>query len=275
MKKALFALFSMLFILLFLLVFFTLQGHTIRHIEIENALELSMKQAMTQLQFDEGAPSSEEEWLEDFSESLSSQIESESDLTVHIYEADINKGLLSAEGILTYRNFIGTESSVSTGKRTVLIEGYILPTEEDLDKETEVDKSNYVITDNVDSLNLNKEQTPSNNINGNNDSADTNTDEVVTTQEATDHISPSEQAMIDAGYGNVVLLPTGNYGVLMPNPDCLINGKDGGDILIEYLAEKGLQASSVSGCWMNDQYYNWIAKNITELITPDDEEFWD
>ncbi len=93
--------------------------------ELENALELSMKQAMTQLQFDEGAPISEEEWLKDFSESIFSQIESKSDLTIHIYEADMNKGLLSAEAILTYHNFIGTESSVSTGKRTVLIEGFI------------------------------------------------------------------------------------------------------------------------------------------------------
>ncbi len=125
---------------------------------------------------------------------------------------------------------------------------------------------------------LDQEETPSNNSskdNGNYDPTDTNKDGGEDTQEATDNISPSEQAMIDAGYGNVVLLPTGNYGVLMPNPDYLINGKDGGDILIEYLAEKGLQASSVSGSWMDDQYYNWIAKNITELITPDDEEFWD
>lgn len=125
MKKTLYALFSMLFILLFLLIIFTLQGHAVRHMELENALELSMKHAMTQLQFDEGAPISEEEWLKTFSESVFSQIESESDLTIHIYAADMDKGLLSAEAILTYPNFIGTTSSVSTGKRTVLIEGFI------------------------------------------------------------------------------------------------------------------------------------------------------
>lgn len=152
--------------------------------------------------------------------------------------------------------------------------------EEVLNLESESNTSDYVITDNTDSSNIDmdKEETSSNSttqILGNYDSADTNNDGVIDIQEATNHISPSEQAMIDAGFGNVVLLPTGNYGVLMPNPDHLINGKDGGDILIEYLSKKGLQANSISGSWMNDQYYNWIAKNITELITPNEEEFWD
>ena len=161
-----------------------------------------------------------------------------------------------------------------------IIESTEISTEEALDIASEITTSEYAITDNADSSNLDMdtEKISSNSTSEtlkNSNSADTNNDGVIDLQEAADHISPSEQAMIDAGFGNVVLLPTGNYGVLMPNPDHLINGKDGGDILIEYLSKKGLQANSISGSWMNDQYYNWIAKNITELITPNDEEFWD
>lgn len=88
-------------------------------------------------------------------------------------------------------------------------------------------------------------------------------------------LTPSEQTLIDAGYGTVVLLPTGNYGVLMPNAEHTINGKNGGDLLTEYLTEKGLKASHIFGCWMNDQYYHWIAENISEIQILDDEAAWD
>jgi len=83
-----------------------------------------MKHAIAQLQVDEGAPMSEESWVNDFIQSIAIQIDSSSDLTVHIYEANLNKGLLSAEAILTFKNPIGTESSVTTGKRIILLEEY-------------------------------------------------------------------------------------------------------------------------------------------------------
>ena len=83
-----------------------------------------MKHSIAQLQLDEGAPSSEEDWINDFVESLAVQINSSSDLTIHIYEANLDKGLLSAEAILTFQNPIGTESSVTTGKRIILLEEY-------------------------------------------------------------------------------------------------------------------------------------------------------
>ncbi len=83
-----------------------------------------MKQAMAQLQLDEGGPSSEDEWIENFVQSVGIQIQSQSNLTVHIYEADMERGLLSAEAILTFRNPIGTESSVTSEKRTILLENY-------------------------------------------------------------------------------------------------------------------------------------------------------
>lgn len=124
MKKALQAAFSSILIFIFLLIFFTLYGRLIRYTEVCNALELSMKHSIAQLQLDEGAPSSEEDWINDFVESLAIQINSSSDLTIHIYEANLDKGLLSAEAILTFQNPIGTETSLTTGKRIILLEEY-------------------------------------------------------------------------------------------------------------------------------------------------------
>lgn len=223
---------SIVLILIFVLIFFTLYGHAVRYTEVHNALELSMKHAMAQLQFDEGGPATEEKWLEDFVQSLSLQINSQSDLTIHIYEADMEHGLLSAEAILTFQNPIGTTSSISTEKRTMLLEEYSVT----VNNYPMVDAANTYVTESAASA------------------AD---------------ITPSQQALLDAGYGVVILLPTGHYGVLMQGPDHKIDGKDGGELLIDYLTERKLQGS-VSGEWMNDQYYYWIANNITELITPDD-----
>lgn len=124
LKKALLAMFHIIVILIFILIFFTLYGRAVRHTEVCDALELSMKQAITQLQLDEGGPSTEEEWVEHFIQSIAVQIHSKSDLTVHIYAADMHRGLLSAEAILTFKNLVGTESSVSTGKKTILLEEY-------------------------------------------------------------------------------------------------------------------------------------------------------
>lgn len=124
MKKTLFATFSMIIFLLFLLIFFTLYGRMVRQTELSNALELSMKNAMEQLLLGEGAPDSEETWKTHFVESIAIQIESQSDLTVHIYEANLETGLLSAEAILTFSNPIGTTTTIRSGKRTMILEEY-------------------------------------------------------------------------------------------------------------------------------------------------------
>ena len=126
MKKALLAAFSSILILLFLLIFFTLYGWLIRYVEITNALNSSMEHAIAQLQFDEGVPASEDVWINAFAESVAMQINSHSDLEIHIYEADIDKGLLSAEAVLTFLNPIGNETSVTSGKRTILLEEYVI-----------------------------------------------------------------------------------------------------------------------------------------------------
>lgn len=89
-------------------------------------------------------------------------------------------------------------------------------------------------------------------------------------------LSPSEQAVVNAGYGKVVLLPTGNYGVLVHN-DGYANGKNGADILVEYLAAMDLEASSIGGCYIDadKDWYWYIARDVHERIDETDEEFWD
>lgn len=225
MKKILLSTMSITLILIFLLIFFTFYGHAVRHTEIQNALELSMKQAMEQLLLAEGKPADKTVWINDFAQSVAAQIESKSNLTIHLYEADLEKGLLSAEGILTFRNLIGSESSVTTGKRTILLEEYQI--------------SSHMI-------------------------ADINKNGITDTTEATTDISTYEQRLIKAGYGVIVDFGDQTYGVLMKGPDHTIDGKDGGELLIDALKEQGLQAGHIFGCWMNEDYYNWFAEDITE-----------
>jgi len=111
--------------------------------------------------------------------------------------------------------------------------------------------------------------TPTGNAGNNNtqyDPADTNKDGYVTDEEAMHYITPEKQAIIDAGYGVVVELHGGEmYAVLMKDIDHTINGKDGGDILWDYLDERNL-GGHVSGCWINseNEWFWFIAEDIYE-----------
>lgn len=95
-------------------------------------------------------------------------------------------------------------------------------------------------------------------------------------QEVVNELHPSEEIIINAGYGVVVQIDTNTYSVLTHSDGC-VNGKDGFDILDEYLATIGLYANNISGCWIDadNDWYRYIATNITELSTPNDDEFWD
>lgn len=125
MKKALLAVFGSIIILIFLLISFTLFGRNIRQTEVDNALAAAMQSAMEQLLLEEGKPATEEEWKAMFVEAVCVQIESSSELAVHILDADMEKGLLCAEAVLTFRHPIGTTGSVTTGARTIILEEYI------------------------------------------------------------------------------------------------------------------------------------------------------
>lgn len=124
MKKAIFCVLTILVILIFSMSYITIHGRQVRQNELNVALENSMEKAVSLLLENDGKPETEEEWIEMFCLDLSMQIASASDLTVNILDADFEKGLLQVEAILSYRNPIGTTSTVSS-ERMVLVEQYV------------------------------------------------------------------------------------------------------------------------------------------------------
>lgn len=116
---------SVLIIIIFILSLYTIHGRSYRQVEINNALTSSMKNAMELLLVEEGGPKNQQEWEQMFIQSLVVQIQSESELTVHIgADSDMDKGILTAEAILTFRYPIGTTGTVSSGIRTIILEEY-------------------------------------------------------------------------------------------------------------------------------------------------------
>ena len=119
---------------------------------------------------------------------------------------------------------------------------------------------------------------------GGNTNSDTNKKPVnnqdISTWEPSDYdeneINPAQQQLIDAGYGNVVDCGDGTYAVLV-HKDLTAKGKNGRVILEEYLAERDLEiVKSFAGIIdeANDWYF-YEVREVRELITPDEDEFWD
>lgn len=124
MKKMIVAAISCIVIVAIIMTGFTVHGRNLRQTELNNAMHASMKQAM-EILLTEEPPSNQDEWEQMFVQSLAVQIQSESELTIHIGEdSDMEKGILTAEAILRFRHPIGTEGVVSTGIQTVILEEY-------------------------------------------------------------------------------------------------------------------------------------------------------
>lgn len=133
-------------------------------------------------------------------------------------------------------------------------------------KDTVANKDNQTGEDTSDRGNENKNNA------GNQNSADADGDGVVTDEENSKHISPYEQAVIDAGYGVVVQFDDGDYGVLTHGDGC-VNGVEGFDILRDYLEELGLEATRMGGCWIdsNNDWYWCIAYDPYPVDNSDNE----
>lgn len=113
-------------------------------------------------------------------------------------------------------------------------------------------------------------------VNGGYDPADTDRDGTVTAEEGMGYITPEKQACIDAGYGVVCEFDGGEwYAVLMKNSSHTIDGKDGYDILYEYLTERGLDGT-LGGGWIDrdNEWYWFIMEDIYEPLTEEDDGFW-
>ena len=102
--------------------------------------------------------------------------------------------------------------------------------------------------------------------------ANDDTSNTVADYEGSLDLSPNEQAVIHAGYGVVVQLPTGNYGVLT-HGDGYVNGVDGFVILENYLSALGLSARTMTGGWISsaNDWYWYIAKDPVPIDTSNNE----
>lgn len=124
MRKILITVLSIVIVLIFIVIYYTLHGREIRQTELNNAVMSSMKSAMEMLLEEENAPKNEEEWIIMFLQSLTMQIDSASELTVNILEADMEKGILSVEAKLVFGYIFGKTGSV-TCYRTIILENYL------------------------------------------------------------------------------------------------------------------------------------------------------
>ena len=109
---------------LLILTVYTFYGRSVRKSELNQALTLSMEQALEQT--DAGyiyGDGNKEELIAVFLENFLMQIDSSSEATVHVLDADYEKGLLSVEAVLSYRHPIGLPGTVAMQK-TVLRENY-------------------------------------------------------------------------------------------------------------------------------------------------------
>lgn len=123
MKKALLGVFSVIVIVIFIMVWFTQDGKIIRQTELNNAVTLSMENAMELLLSDEGKPETVEEWEAMLLPMICVQIESEIiELEVNVIEADIDKGLLSVEVIERFRHPNGEVGQISVQKQCIIEE---------------------------------------------------------------------------------------------------------------------------------------------------------
>ncbi len=98
------------------------------------------------------------------------------------------------------------------------------------------------------------------------DPMDTNKDGWVSEDEEMGYITPNKQKCIDAGYGVVVEMDGGEwYGCLMKSSEHTIDGKNGGEILREYLNEHDLDGH-IYGSYIDTEkeWYFWTATDIHE-----------
>lgn len=107
-----------------LLTVYTLHGRSIRRTELNNALTAGIENTLERLRGGgRHAPKSNEELIGIFLQELLTQIDSHSQVTVHILDADYEKGLLSVEAVLSYVHPLGLSGTVAS-RQTAILESY-------------------------------------------------------------------------------------------------------------------------------------------------------
>lgn len=120
MKNIVIGICAFVLIGILILTVYTIHGRSIRQAELDQALALALEEtiAKTGKNHTDG-PKSNEEMTTLFLEKFLTQLESNSQAAVHILDADYEKGLLSAEAVLTYQHPTGREGSVSSRQTAI------------------------------------------------------------------------------------------------------------------------------------------------------------
>ena len=109
---------------LLVLIAYTLHGRSVRQTELDLALSTAMEEALQGLkELEAGQTKDTEEFVEEFLQRFSVQIASRSQVTVHILDVDVERGLLSVEAVSAFRHPIGRMGTVSR-RRTAILEQY-------------------------------------------------------------------------------------------------------------------------------------------------------
>lgn len=122
MKQMVFGMIAVTILVLFLTIIITVHGRTLRSSEVTQSLSEAMQTTMNQLLSQQSySIANQDEFVADFLEAFLMQVNSDSDITVHILKADFKKGLLSVEVIETYTHPNGEKGQISAC-RTVLLD---------------------------------------------------------------------------------------------------------------------------------------------------------
>lgn len=113
-------------------ILFSLDSRTIRQQEIENALEEALKSCAESIWVNSTyAAQTENEFAADLIQTITTQIESDSAVSIRILDLDNEKGIVSAEAVLKYKYPNGKTGTVSTVK-TVIMEKNVFNPDADI-----------------------------------------------------------------------------------------------------------------------------------------------
>ena len=113
-------------------ILFSLDSRSIRQQEIENALEEALKSCAESIWVNSPyAAQTENEFAADLIQTITTQIESDSAVSIRILDLDNEKGIVSAEAVLKYKYPNGKTGTVSTVK-TVIMEKNVFNPDADI-----------------------------------------------------------------------------------------------------------------------------------------------
>lgn len=113
-------------------ILFSLDSRSIRQQEIENALDEALKSCAESIWVNSTyAAQTENEFAADLIQTITTQIESDSAVSIRILDLDNEKGIVSAEAVLKYNYPNGKTGTVSTVK-TVIMEKNVFNPDADI-----------------------------------------------------------------------------------------------------------------------------------------------